>query len=399
MKKTTALVFDHRNRTREGSPGPVEIRVTDGRRSYYFATGIRVRRQEFVAGRIVGCAGASKMNERVAIVYERVMTLVNDCIERGLPVDKERIRREVWQETERLSDGDTLIDWIHAQIPLLPVGEGTRKHYWPLETRLREFGRLRRWEDLSVERICEFDAFLHALRPVPGRYGSTAYGRLGQGLSDAAIYNYHKCLKALLNRADRYGLIERNPYERLRGQFRRGDRENPEYLTEDEVERIRQLPLVRGSQMERARDLFIFQMFTGLAYSDAVGFDFSGYRQVDGAWRATGLRRKTGVAYVSQLLPPAVEVLQRYGGEVPRLDNADYNRWLKVIGERARCSIALHSHLARHTFATMMLRLGAKIENVSRMLGHTNIVQTQRYAKTLAQSVYEDFDKVSDRWK
>ena len=170
-------------------------------------------------------------------------------------------------------------------------------------------------------------------------------------------------------------------------------------LTEDEVERIRQLPLVRGSQMERARDLFIFQMFTGLAYSDAVGFDFSGYRQVDGAWRATGLRRKTGVAYVSQLLPPAVEVLQRYGGEVPRLDNADYNRWLKVIGERARCSIALHSHLARHTFATMMLRLGAKIENVSRMLGHTNIVQTQRYAKTLAQSVYEDFDKVSDRWK
>ena len=41
-----------------------------------------------------------------------------------------------------------------------------------------------------------------------------------------------------------------------------------------------------------------------------------------------------------------------------------------------------------------MLRNGVKIENVSRMLGHTNITQTQRYAKVLAESVHEDFDRV-----
>jgi site-specific recombinase XerD len=54
----------------------------------------------------------------------------------------------------------------------------------------------------------------------------------------------------------------------------------------------------------------------------------------------------------------------------------------------------LHTHLARHTFATFMLRNGAKIENVSRMLGHTNIVQTQRYAKVLAKSVHDDFETI-----
>jgi site-specific recombinase XerD len=57
----------------------------------------------------------------------------------------------------------------------------------------------------------------------------------------------------------------------------------------------------------------------------------------------------------------------------------------------------LHSHLARHTFATLMLRNGAKIENVSRMLGHTNITQTQRYAKVLARSVNDEFDKMEKK--
>jgi site-specific recombinase XerD len=41
-----------------------------------------------------------------------------------------------------------------------------------------------------------------------------------------------------------------------------------------------------------------------------------------------------------------------------------------------------------------MLANGAKIENVARMLGHENIVTTQRYAKVLATSVHEDYGKV-----
>jgi site-specific recombinase XerD len=44
-----------------------------------------------------------------------------------------------------------------------------------------------------------------------------------------------------------------------------------------------------------------------------------------------------------------------------------------------------------------MLSNGAKIENVSRMLGHTNITQTQRYAKVLAKDVHDDFDKIAKK--
>ena len=63
------------------------------------------------------------------------------------------------------------------------------------------------------------------------------------------------------------------------------------------------------------------------------------------------------------------------------------------------CGLAkpIHSHMARHTFATFALRKGVKIENLSRMLGHTNITQTQRYAKVMAQSVHDDYDLLSDQ--
>ena len=49
-------------------------------------------------------------------------------------------------------------------------------------------------------------------------------------------------------------------------------------------------------------------------------------------------------------------------------------------------------HVARHTFATMCLNNGVKMENVSKMLGHTNVRTTQQYAKVLNAEVEKDFE-------
>lgn len=42
-------------------------------------------------------------------------------------------------------------------------------------------------------------------------------------------------------------------------------------------------------------------------------------------------------------------------------------------------------HTARHTSATMLLSLGVSIEVVSKILGHSDIMTTQIYAKVLAE--------------
>lgn len=58
------------------------------------------------------------------------------------------------------------------------------------------------------------------------------------------------------------------------------------------------------------------------------------------------------------------------------------------------CSLLLASpcifHVARHTFGTLALSKGMPIESVSRVLGHTNIVTTQIYAKITTQKLDND---------
>ncbi len=396
MKITSNIVWDHRGRVPAGGVGQIEVRITVDRKSYYFGTSIRVRRSDFVAGRIVGCAGADALNDRLSIIYTKVIDIVNEALREGKAIDMKDIKRRVWESTEAVSDSTEFLTWIEKQIPMLPISDGTRKHYWPLYDRLTDFNQIRKWSDVTVENIAEFDGYLHNVI-VPVSDAAAKRGLKPKKLSDAAIYNYHKCLKALLNRADSFGKIDRNPYERMKGKFKRGDRASVEYLTEDEMKAFESLLPQRGTQMETAHDLFIFQMYTGLSFSDMQKFDFRDYKKDGNRWVYTGQRVKTGVPFVGTLLAPAIRVLEKYGYSVPKIDNADYNHQLKALGVMAGIRTTLHSHLARHTFATYMLRNGAKIENVSKMLGHTNITQTQRYAKVLAESVHEDFDKIAEK--
>ena len=82
----------------------------------------------------------------------------------------------------------------------------------------------------------------------------------------------------------------------------------------------------------------------------------------------------------------------RYDYVLPIISNQQYNLRLKIVADYAELDRNLTVHMSRHTFATMCLNNGVKMENVSKMLSHTNVRTTQQYAKVLNAEVEKDFE-------
>ena len=431
---STSIIYDRKKVASGDRPGTLEVRITYQRRSYYISTDIRVCEKHW-AGAVVSRPDADALNNRLRIIIARVNEKANEYIERRQPIDVQAIKEFIYGGTSIGGKHDRMLSWVKEQLPALNVSAGTRRHYELLVERLEEYGKLKSWSDLTVDGIYAWDAWLRSNIKAQVKKGTPE--RAG---CDGTIYNYHKCLKAILNRAKEFGIIDISPYDRLKGKFRRSDDDNMEYLTEDQMRKVLSIHPEHGTALEAARDLFVFQMLTGMSFSDAQAFDIGQYREVEISrneiagqstkknsdnsddiarqsteidnrnriagqqrkgkdekkkqWVYVGERKKTGVAYVSVLLPPVVDVLERHGWRVPQMSNQKYNYVLKTFGSAIGVP-GLHSHLARHTFATYMLSKGAKVQNVMRMMGHRRIDQTLKYAKVLTKDVQEEYERVA----
>lgn len=393
----TAIIFNHRGRFGKDGTAPVEVRVTVGRKPYYINTGVSVRAREWKFGQVVGRQDCKELNERIGIMLSRVDGIINEYLKTGTEddIDFEDVRRQVKSpdKRRRVEDADDMLAWMENEVARLGHSKGTLSHYRTLLMRLSEYGELRRWSDLSVESINRWDEWLHTIKKQQSKVEIKMQMPV-RTISQGAVHNYHKNLRALLGRALKFGLIQSSPYERMRGDIERGDVETVEFLTDEERDRIEALELTDGRVIAAARDMFMFQCYTGMAYSDMMAFSVDKCQKSGDALTYSAPRVKTGVWFYIQVLPKALAIAEKYGGSMPNVCNEVFNRKLKDIAKMAGITKKLTTHVGRHTFATWALRNGVPVERLRKMLGHRKIEQTLRYAKLLATDVYSEFDKL-----
>ena len=262
----------------------------------------------------------------------------------------------------------SFIDFIKNELQYENLREGTIRHKNCVITALECFGKIKTIGDLTVPNIRSFDRWLRST---------------GER-TDVTIWGYHKRVKKYTRILKQNGTIDIDPYQVCK--FSHGQCKERTPLTENELLKMRKMRLEK--KLERVRDLFIFSAYTGLAFSDVQSFDFDNMTQkIDNMYYIDGSRTKTGVKFYTPILKPAMDVLKKYNFILPSISNQKANDFLHVIEAQMGLKKNLTFHLARHTFATLALANDVPIENVARMLGHTDIKTTQIYAKILNTTI------------
>lgn len=272
---------------------------------------------------------------------------------------------------KKLSSKDGFISFMNEQIDKEKIAKGTKARKRVSIDAVIRFGRLSSFSQLIPENVRDFDDFLQ--------------NESSRTLT--TINNYHKTLRKYTQLAFLLGYIASDPYKHPLCKFSRGTSKERRPLTEDELVLLRNLDDL-PQKLERARDLFIFCAYTGLSYSDSQFFDFKTMTEKkDKLYFIDGKRLKTGNSFFTPILPPAMKILKKYNYKVPQISNQKANDYLHDIEARIKLNKPMTVHVARHSFATLLITHGTPVENVSRMLGHTNIKTTQIYAHILHSTI------------
>ncbi|HEY9001643.1 MAG TPA: phage integrase SAM-like domain-containing protein [Mucilaginibacter sp.] len=221
-------------------------------------------------------------------------------------------------------------------------------------------------------------------------------------LGEAAAKKQVKNLKEILTVAETSNWIPKNPIIKFKCG---GDETDIPPLEYFEVERIWNKD-ISIQRLAEVRDAFIFQCFTGFAFQDVYALSIENIIKVGVSGESWLIkdRGKTGVSETVPILPIVEELIERYkdhscrrvqGLLVPVNSNARYNAYLKELAVICGINRELNTHLARHTFADMMLNIMEfSLEEVSKMLGHKTTRTTQRYAKVKRNKISKTLARV-----
>lgn len=344
--------------------------------------------------------GKTESDREANRVIEETQTLIAETeqklLQKGYDYSIENFRLMLKAKENEYSTIDKLFEY-HAAVEKQHLRPGSYRGYIVTRKHLLDFIRIKfHVSDYAIEAIdkafvYEFFAYLQGYR----REGTIRCAVNG------ALKHIQR-FRRIMNIALQNEWISTNPVCLLKVHKEYVEKG---YLTSEEIKRIQQAVL--PPHLCIARDIFMFSVYTGLAYVDILLLTMENITTgIDGGHWLNYHRQKTSQRVAVPLLEPAEELLQRYGAYhdgnaknaiFPVPTNQAINRSLKEIAKAADVRKDITYHMARHTFATTItLSHGIPIETVSRMLGHASLAITQVYAKIVDTKIMDDMAALKD---
>ena len=189
------------------------------------------------------------------------------------------------------------------------------------------------------------------------------------------VIRYMKCFKKVINLAIANEWLTKNPFAGIK--FHEVE-VNKQFLSQAKINRIWQKEF-KIERLELVRDVFIFCVYTGLAFIDVYNLHPEHISE-DGngnLWTVKP-REKTNNLCNIPLLSIPKQILEKYkdnpycmdkGTLLPVPCNQKMNSYLKEIADLCGISKCLTTRLARHSYATSVcLANGVSIENVAKAM-------------------------------
>jgi integrase len=207
--------------------------------------------------------------------------------------------------------------------------------------------------------------------------------------------------------------ITRNPADQV--ELRRPDDARERYLSEDELRRLKgaldDKRLRRGTKdvnrtIQRMRMLVILALTTGMRASELFSLRWSDVMQREGLL-AVRAKLKGGKMRYVPLLPEVAEELRSY----PRSGEQIFPPRKGAVGKRRRLEGSFEDllkrakirnfrfHDLRHTFASWYMMNGGDLYELAKILGHSNIKMTERYAKLGKKHIARTGTTAREMWR
>ena len=332
---------------------------------------------------------AVEVNGRLENLLLSIQSAYQSLLTRGCPFDatdvKEQFQGSVQTRCMLIERLDMLIKEKESHIGI-DLRKESMASYHSTRIHLQEFIQAKyKVSDLAFSQLTE--NFIHEFQQY----------FLGEcEFQESSFYNVATHLKTVCRLAYREGLADILLFDKVK--ISKGNKKLPKSLDRGAFEKLKTLHL--EEEMETARDIFLFACYTGAAYCDLMKLNKSHLVRDDegGLWLKFN-RQKTGGPCRVKLLPEAIWLMEKLHSDeretlLPFMGYATYQSYLKALRLRAGISFPFTTHTARHTFATLItLEQGVPIETVSKMLGHSNVCMTERYAKVTPQKLFEEFDR------
>lgn len=286
----------------------------------------------------------------------------------------EEIRRK--REMQLVSGRYQLLDPVASKMRLVDYAERVAQEYDRKMHLPKSIRYLKPYAGDTL--LCDIDErFIDGFRAFLLRQGT---------LGPTTASHYLDALKALLARAERERLIDRNPSKGVKA-IRVPEHKKP-YLTIEEIQRLYNTP-ADGELADEVKRGFLLSCFTGLRLGDIKTLTWGDIRR-NPEPTIEKRQNKTGEIVSVPLAPSAWKLIDdkklHAMNELifPRLTatkGVNLHQPLIALRKRAGIERAFGWHAGRHSFAMMTLEASGDIYAVSKLLGHSDVKVTTVYLR------------------